>query len=143
MEECIFCRIIRGEAKGYFVYSDQHVVAFLDAYPLAEGHTLVVPRRHVRRLEDLTEEEACALSRAVLKVSRAISRALGASSLTIGVNDGPEAGQVVPHVHVHVIPRRAGDGAGNIHTIFRGARRPTGLELEDVARRIASGLEAD
>ncbi|PMP97112.1 MAG: HIT family protein, partial [Nitrososphaera sp.] len=64
MDGCVFCRVMSGELRGYIVYRDQLVMAFLDAYPLAEGHTLVVPRRHVQRFEDLTEEEACALSRA-------------------------------------------------------------------------------
>ncbi|MGC9117297.1 MAG: HIT domain-containing protein [Conexivisphaera sp.] len=141
MDGCAFCRILSGELKGYMVYRDQHTAAFLDAYPLAEGHTLVVPVRHVRRFEDLTDEEACALSRTLLRVSRAISRALGVSSLTIGVNDGPDAGQVVPHLHVHVVPRRPGDGASNIHAIFRGARRPASIDMEGVARIIASNIE--
>ncbi len=141
MDDCIFCRIINGESRGYIVYSDQYAVAFLDAYPLAEGHTLVVPRRHVQRFEELTEEEACALSRALLRVSRAISKAFGSEALTIGVNDGFAAGQVVPHVHVHVIPRKYGDGAGNIHSIFRGARRIASMNMDEVARRIASNIE--
>ena len=141
MDGCVFCRVMSGELKGYIVYRDQLVMAFLDAYPLAEGHTLVVPRRHVQRFEDLTEEEACALSRALLKVSRAISRSFGVDALTIGVNDGPEAGQVVPHVHVHVIPRRQGDGAGNLHAIFRNARRISSVDMDEVARRISSNIE--
>ncbi|MFP3137368.1 MAG: HIT domain-containing protein [Nitrososphaeria archaeon] len=141
MDGCIFCRILSGELKGYFVYRDQYTAAFLDAYPLAEGHTLVVPLRHVQRFQELSEEEACALSMTLLKVSKAISKALGASSLTIGINDGPDAGQVVPHLHVHVVPRWRGDGGSNLHSIFRGARRPERVSMDEIAMRISSSIE--
>jgi len=141
VEGCVFCRILNGELGGYIVYRDQYTAAFLDAHPLAVGHTLVVPLRHAQRFQELSEEEACALSKTLLKISRAVSKAFGASALTIGVNDGPDAGQFVPHVHVHVVPRWRDDGGELIHAIFRRARRPESVNMEEVARRISSNIE--
>ena len=140
MSECIFCRIVRGELDAYIVYEDERTMAFLDVNPLAEGHVLVVPKRHLQAFEDMTEEDACALSRAVLKVDRAVMKALGVDSTTIGVNNGGAAGQVVPHLHVHIVPRRYGDGAGTIHSMFENRPRPDPERLREIAERIRSNV---
>jgi len=102
---CIFCRIIEGTAPGYKVYEDALTVAFLDINPIADGHTLVVPRVHVERVEDLPPEHAEALFRTLLRLVGPIQRAMGVPSTRIGINNGREAGQLVPHVHIHVVPR--------------------------------------
>lgn len=84
-------------------------VAILDGFPVAEGHTLVVPRRHVASLFDLPDEEQAALWRLVARVRADLVTALKPDGFNVGVNDGTAAGQTVPHAHVHVIPRRSGD----------------------------------
>src|SRR5438094_2882594 len=137
---CVFCRIVAGETPAEVVAREPEVVAFLDTHPLADGHVLVVPRAHVALLEDLEPAVADALCRTVIRLARPVREALGASGTTIGVNNGEATGQTIPHVHVHIVPRREGDGAGSVHTIFpRGARRPLG-EVGEAIRRAAGGL---
>src|SRR5947199_208993 len=120
---CVFCRIVAGEIPAEVVAREPEVVAFLDTQPLADGHVLVVPRAHVALVEDLEPGAADALFRAVVRLARPVREALGAAGTTIGVNNGDATGQTIPHVHVHIVPRWPGDGAGSIHTIFRRRTR--------------------
>lgn len=108
----IFTRIIRGELPCAKIYEDEHVLAFLDINPLAEGHALVVPRRQVARLEELTPDEAAACARVIGPLAARIIAAVGAPAYNVLQNNGAESGQEVPHVHFHIIPRRSGDGLG-------------------------------
>jgi diadenosine tetraphosphate (Ap4A) HIT family hydrolase len=103
---CPFCQRL---ASGDGTEANSHAVAFSDAFPVAAGHTLVVPRRHVASVFDLAAEEYAALWALVAAVRARLAAASGADGFTIGVNDGAAAGQTVAHAHVHVIPRRAGD----------------------------------
>ena len=104
---CPFCHI----ENSHIHLENDFAVAFPDAFPIAEGHTLVVPKRHVASLFDLTEEEQAALWRLVAMVRTKLLAELKPDGFNIGVNDGPAAGQTVMHAHVHVIPRRTGDVA--------------------------------
>ncbi len=132
---CIFCRIVTGEIPAEVVHTNDRALAFLDVQPLANGHVLVVPRRHVSRVQELDAEDAAAMFRAVATLAGPVERATKADGLTIGVNDGVITGQTVPHVHLHIVPRHRGDGATSIHGMFkRGARRPLG-ELGTAIRR--------
>lgn len=107
-EACPFCsRIARGEVVAES--ADGLAVALRDAYPVAEGHTLVVPRRHEPDLLGLNAEEAASLWALVHEVARDVLAETGADGFNVGVNGGVAAGQSVMHVHVHVIPRRFGD----------------------------------
>jgi diadenosine tetraphosphate (Ap4A) HIT family hydrolase len=107
-EACPLCaRIAAGEAVAES--SDGLAVAIRDAYPVAEGHTLVIPRRHEPDLVGLTGVEAASLWALVQEVARSVLAETGADGLNVGVNAGTAAGQTVMHVHVHVIPRRHGD----------------------------------
>lgn len=134
---CLFCRIVSEEIPAEVVHADQGAVAFLDVQPLADGHVLVVPRTHAARVEDLSAPDAEALFRTVVALAGPVRRALGAEGTTIGINDGEVTGQTVPHVHVHIVPRHGGDGAGSIHSIFPpGARRP----VAEVAAAVRQAL---
>ncbi|MEW6250974.1 MAG: HIT family protein [Planctomycetota bacterium] len=108
----IFARIIAGEIPCHRVYENEHVLAFLDVHPLTDGHTLILPKRPVQRFEDLTQDEAAELGRALREVARKVLAATGAPAYNILQNNGREASQEVPHVHFHIVPRRAGDGLG-------------------------------
>ena len=130
---CIFCEIAVGKQPANVIYETGVAVAFLDNHPLVDGHTMVIPRDHYQRLADMPEDLVRDVFAAVREVARKVEAALGNSAATIGINDGPEAGQVVPHLHVHIIPRTAGDGGGNIHSIVR---RPTRVPLADMQARI-------
>jgi histidine triad (HIT) family protein len=119
LSECIFCQILSGEIPAHVLYEDESAVALLDAFPMVEGHALVVPRRHHRLLQDMPAEEAAALFRAVHAVAGRLQAALQAPALNVGLNNGAAAGQAVPHVHVHLIPRFEGDGGASLHAIVR------------------------
>jgi histidine triad (HIT) family protein len=135
---CVFCRIAEGQIAAEVIAREDGTTAFLDVAPLADGHVLVIPDVHVGRVEDLDTATAAALFRAVQRLVGPVRTALGADGTTIGINDGDATGQTVPHVHVHIVPRRSGDGAGSIHSIFpRGARQ----EIAAVGRAIRSRLE--
>ncbi len=109
---CIFCEIVAGRRPAHVVYEDAAHVAFLDKYPIDEGHTLVVPRAHHERITDMDARAVEALFGAVPGVARSVMRAAGAVAFNVAQNNGREAMQIVPHVHVHVIPRGAGRRAG-------------------------------
>ena len=102
-ENCIFCKIIKGEIPAYKVYEDDFVLAFLDIYPISKGHTLVIPKKHVNRLTELDEEELKKFWSGVKRVIKKIEKL--ASDYNIVINQGTLAGQEVPHLHVHIIPR--------------------------------------
>jgi histidine triad (HIT) family protein len=130
---CIFCRIVAGEIPAEVVARDAGGVAFLDVQPLADGHTLVVPRAHVPTIEALEPDAADTLFQLVRRLADPVRRAVDAAGTTIGVNNGEATGQTVPHVHVHIVPRWPNDGAGSIHTIFP---RRTARSLSDVGAAI-------
>jgi diadenosine tetraphosphate (Ap4A) HIT family hydrolase len=106
-QRCPFCHL----EKSRIALEDDWSAAFPDAFPVAEGHTLVVPRRHVASLFDLPEQEQAALWRLVALVRGKLMDELRPDGFNVGANDGPAAGQTVTHAHVHVIPRRTGDVA--------------------------------
>jgi histidine triad (HIT) family protein len=133
---CVFCQIRDGELPSRTVYEDDQTVAFLDANPLARGHTLVVPRTHRERLNDATSEEAAALFETVHALTPRIESAVDADATTVAVNNGAAAGQEVDHVHVHVVPRFHGDGGGPIHAIAGSRPDLSDADLDDVAEAI-------
>jgi len=135
-ESCIFCRIIRGEIPSYKIYEDERTLAFLDISPSAPGHTLIVPRAHVTRVEDLSEEDAEALFMTLHGLVGCIQDAMEVPSSTIGINNGPESGQEVPHVHIHVIPRTRGDRGRIIQGLVQSMDRPSAEEMLRIAERI-------
>jgi histidine triad (HIT) family protein len=135
-ETCIFCRIIKGEIPSYKVYEDERTLAFLDINPSAPGHTLIIPKVHVGQVEDLSREYSSALFDTMQKLVGRIQSAVGAPSSTIGVNNGPESGQEVPHVHIHVIPRSKGDRGGIIQGIASSGERLDGDELSRIVEKI-------
>lgn len=107
----VFTRIIRGEIPSHRVYEDDQVVAFLDVGPISRGHLLVVPRQEKARIDELSDESAAALGRVLPRLARVLMKVTGCRAYNILVNTGAEAGQVVMHAHVHLIPKDA-DGRG-------------------------------
>ena len=137
---CVFCSIAAGDRPSRTVYESDGVIAFLDVNPLAEGHTLVIPREHHERLTDMPESVAVEVMDGIYHVTDAVEEAVGAEATTIAFNNGRAAGQEVPHVHGHVIPRWNGDGGGPIHAVAGDRPHLSEDELDDVARRIAERL---
>lgn len=138
---CIFCKIVAGDVPCHRVAENEGALAFLDAQPLVEGHVLVVPKAHAAHVAELDDRAASAVFRLVRDVTRAQRAGLAADAVTIGINDGRAAGQVVPHVHVHLVPRYEGDGGTNVHAIVRGEVRRSPEEI--VAALAAAGTSGD
>jgi histidine triad (HIT) family protein len=126
--DCLFCRIARGEAPGAPVFEDRETFAFLDARPLFPGHTLLVPRAHFETLADLPPALVGPLFERARLLSRAVERAFAAEGSFVAVNN--RVSQSVPHLHVHVVPRRKKDG-------LRGFFWPRTTYESDEARRAA------
>ena len=102
MDDCLFCRIVARQSPSDIVYEDDAVVAFKDIYPKAPVHLLIVPRRHIASLAEATEADAEVLGRCVVAARRlAESTGYGEKGFRLGVNTGPDGGQVVYHVHFH------------------------------------------
>jgi histidine triad (HIT) family protein len=134
---CTFCGIVRGETSAAVVYTDEEVMAFLDRAPLLPGHTLIVPRVHHETLDDAPDALVAPLFTVVRQVSRAQQQALGADGSYTAINT--RVSQSVPHLHVHVVPRRSKDGLFRAGMVW--ARRPYGAgEAEEIAARLRSAL---
>jgi len=138
-EDCIFCGIVAGDIPSRTVYEDDDVLAFLDANPLAPGHTLVIPKEHHETLGDLPEEPGAAVFAALHDLAPVVEDAVDADASNVAFNNGEAAGQEVPHVHGHVIPRFEGDGGRPIHAIAGSRPDLSDDELDDIADRIADG----
>ncbi len=145
MPGCVFCRIAAGESPASIVYEDAECMAFMDLYPIRPGHLLVIPRRHAVQLHELAAPEQAhlfAVAMRLLVAQRASGLGVAANLL---VSDGPEAGQHVAHVHIHLIPRARHDGVGPmgaflsrvVHFARRTGRRPA---LDAMASRIRGHL---
>ena len=110
-DHCLFCKIIRHEIPAKVLYEDQQVMAFLDIAPRSNGHALVVPKFHVQYAHELPEQWSAAVQEVICRLAPALCRAVGTTDYNLVINNGPDAGQEVPHVHVHIIPRGADDRA--------------------------------
>ena len=133
--DCLFCKIIAGEIPSYKVYEDEFVYAFLDINPMSRGHTVVIPKIHIERFTEMAPEDVGRLFRSVSQVARSIEQILSIPGSNIGINNGEVAGQIVPHVHVHIIPRRENDNGGSMHSIVNMPGDTSDLEeLADVIR---------
>jgi histidine triad (HIT) family protein len=106
MSECVFCKIARKESPASIVYEDEQVVAFLSSRPVNVGHTLVIPKKHYGNIYDIPEEEEGYLFKIVKKIAHAVKDATGTEGIRIVQNNGEAAGQVVFHLHVHIIPMK-------------------------------------
>jgi histidine triad (HIT) family protein len=108
--ECVFCKIVSGEIKSKKVYDSDNFLAFLDINPRAEGHTVIVPKQHFKTMLDTPDSLGAEMMRAVKEVAVRLIRDKKYEGFNVIINNFPAAGQVVHHMHVHVLPRRDGDG---------------------------------
>ncbi|MFB6133234.1 MAG: HIT family protein [Halanaeroarchaeum sp.] len=139
-QQCIFCAIAGGEADARIVAETEDAIAFLDANPLAPGHTLVIPRDHYERLADLPGATGREVFSLLHRLVPAIEEAVDADATTVGFNDGSAAGQEVDHVHGHVIPRFEGDGGGPIHGVVGSRPHLDDGDLDDIAAHVAAAV---
>ena len=117
--DCVFCKIVVGKIPSKIIAQNEKAIALLDAFPLAAGHTLVIPKSHYSKVQEMGRKDAMAVFELAWEVADAVEAGSQVSASTIAIHNGKEAGQEVPHVHVHIVPRKAGDGAGAIHSMFR------------------------
>jgi histidine triad (HIT) family protein len=136
---CIFCSIIAGELPSAQVYKDDNMLVIMDKYPINKGHTLVIPTKHHNTLLDMPPAEVGRLYTEVPRIAKAVVDAAGADGFNVGQNNGIAANQIIPHVHVHIIPRFADDSPDGKWP----ARRVAGEEeLEKMAQRVRQRLMA-
>jgi len=108
---CIFCKIARHEIQSHhIVYEDNDVIAFLDVHPISKGHTVVIPKKHFVNISDVPEEVLCKVMTVVKKISNALMKVTKAKGFNVCVNNFKAAGQIIEHLHFHIIPRYENDG---------------------------------
>lgn len=110
MHNCIYCKIIDGEVPSTKVYEDEHTYAFFDINPASEYHTLVIPKTHCQDIFDISEDQLCAVTCAVKRITANYQRKVGVNNVQIITSSGKEAQQDVMHFHFHIVPRVHGDG---------------------------------
>jgi histidine triad (HIT) family protein len=135
-DTCTFCKIISGQIPVTKVYEDPDVLAFLDIGPISDGHTLVIPRQHFENLNDCPAEVLAGVASILGRVAMAVVSAVGADGYNLLCNNGRAAGQVVNHLHFHIIPRRSGDG---VFDRWPSYKYPKG-KIDEIAAKIKAGM---
>jgi histidine triad (HIT) family protein len=138
--DCVFCKIVAGKISARVLMQNDRAVALLDAFPLSAGHTLVIPKSHYSKVQDMSEHDAMAVFEITWKVVGAIETGSQAPASTIAIHNGREAGQEIPHVHVHIVPRSSGDGAGAIHSMFKNRPKLGPQEMDSLRKKISGNL---
>lgn len=137
MDDCLFCKIINKDVPSFIVYEDDDVIAFLDISPVNPGHTLVLPKAHSYSFEDAEPITIQKLALAVQVIAKAVVKATGVTGYNLEVNNGAVAGQIIPHLHVHIVPRHETDGLKH----WPGTPYPEGM-VADVQANIRNALHA-
>jgi histidine triad (HIT) family protein len=132
--DCIFCKIISGDIPTKILKETTKSISFLDAFPLAKGHVLVIPKNHRQKIQDMNQDEVSDL---FLLVHEMVSKVDSVSGATlVAVHNGIDAGQEVPHVHVHLVPRSKDDSAGPIHSMFDSSLTLSASEVDDIYNKL-------
>src|SRR3989344_7259449 len=129
MVDCLFCKIAKKEIPAEIIYEDGEALAFLDIHPKAPGHTMVIPKVHAETILDLPREKLGPVFAAVQKAAQMIETALRPSGFTIGINHGKVSGQVIDHLHIHIIPRFLSDGGSSIHSVVNNPPKESIKEI--------------
>ncbi|MFH1248840.1 MAG: HIT family protein [archaeon] len=135
-DNCLFCRIIRKEIPAYIVYEDNKIIAFLDINPVNPGHTLVVPKTHIDNLGEMDNDSVNIVFNEARDIANIIMKAMNAPGFNLMVNNKKAAGQLIDHVHVHIIPRFEGDGYEHWH----GKKLDDG-EMKRISQLISNSLK--
>jgi len=136
-DECLFCRIVSGELPATVVYEDDNAVAFLDHRPLFPGHTLLVPRQHVETLGELPSKLVAPYFEAAQLLSLVVESAMDAEGTFVAMNN--RVSQSVPHLHLHVVPRRRKDGLKGF--FWPRTKYKSDEEMQEVKRKISAALK--
>jgi histidine triad (HIT) family protein len=130
--DCIFCRIVLHDTSARIIHENANALALLDVFPVRAGHALVITKKHYGKLQDLEKEDRNSLFQLVTKVSDALERSMNINATLIAIHNGRDAGQEVPHVHVHILPRTSGDGGAPIHSIFKSKIRLDQEKMDNI-----------
>ena len=131
MTECIFCDMIHGKLSSHMIYDDDDCLAILDKYPIDNGHSLIITRQHYEKITDMSIDDVSRLFSKVPKIINAIIKATGADAFSIAQNNGKSAKQIIPHVHIHLIPRYNKTG-----TLWTKRKIMSDDELKQLAEKI-------
>lgn len=131
--ECVFCKIVTKDLPAEIVYEDDGALGFLDLRPIAPGHVLVIPRRHVSNIRSLPENEIGPVFVAVKRIAQALAKTFTPDGFSYGINEGITTGQAVEHLHIHIVPRFNGDGGKSFHSIVQNYPKE---DLKTIAKKI-------
>ena len=112
-DDCVFCKMVGGEIACAKIFEDEVVLAFLDIGPISDGHTLVIPKQHFEKLHDCPTELLGRICSPLGRIAGAVAKAMNSEGYNLLCNNGRAAGQIVKHVHFHIIPRNTNDGVFN------------------------------
>ena len=132
--DCIFCKIISKDVPAKILYEDEYSISFLDAFPVAKGHTLVIPKKHFAQIQDMSSVINQKLFDTVHKMITKIDSVRG--STLVLIHNGKDSGQEIPHVHVHLIPRESHDQPGPVHSMFKDRPKLSDDELDQLCTKI-------
>ena len=141
-DNCIFCKIAQKKIDAKIIDENENAIAFLDAFPLTAGHTLVITKNHYAKLQDVDYDQINQLFSLANKILPSIEKGTGVQSTLIAIHNGKDAGQEIPHLHVHIVPRKLGDGGGSIHSMFDSSHRLEEREIIKVFKKIKEQLES-
>ena len=133
---CIFCKMVAGQIPVTKIYEDKVVLAFLDIGPLSDGHTLVIPKQHFEKLHDCPAELLSQLGVHLGKIAKAVAGAMNSEGYNVLCNNGRAAGQLVEHLHFHIIPRNTGDGVFDRWPAYKYQEG----KIEEIAAKICENL---
>ncbi len=134
LSDCIFCKIVSKEIPTKILVETESCVGFLDAFPLAKGHALVIPKRHYEKLQDLPINVNTEVFSTVHSLISKVDSLTGAT--LVAVHNGKQSGQEIPHVHVHLIPRSKDDSAGAVHSMFSKKPDLSESEIEELCSKL-------
>ena len=132
---CIFCKIAKKEIPANIIYEDENSIAFLDNNPHTKGHTIVIPKEHGQTFFDISNNNNKELMISTKKTAKLIEQKLNCAGFNIGWNHNTAAGQVVPHLHIHIMPRYNNDNGGSMHSIINN---PSNLSVDEVFKQFQS-----
>jgi histidine triad (HIT) family protein len=135
-DDCIFCKMVAGQVPVTRIYEDDVILVFLDIGPLSDGHTLVIPKQHFERLHDCPAELLGQVASRLGKVARAVEAGVNADGYNVLCNNGRAAGQLVDHLHFHIVPRNRGDGVFDRWAAYRYEEG----KIEEIATKIRESL---
>ncbi|GIW67400.1 MAG: hydrolase [Candidatus Parcubacteria bacterium] len=139
MRECIFCQIVEKKIKAKIIGESENFLVFLDIHPHAPGHSLLIPKKHFANFQELPEEYGQEFVKIIKDIMLKLKRVLGTDNFTLGVNEGPLAGQAVFHLHLHIIPRFKNDGGGSIHSVVYNQPKES---VEEIYQKIINASES-